>query len=327
MVDFGNFEYHSRFFFGYGAAIAGNSNPCLGYLNKQTSHLACVLKERSLLDTELAQVPVTTSQAPSQEKDAPQAVGDPELGTLRVQKQEFQPSYEAIGHLLGEVGYFQSNNIFSGIDPVDDGLISSGLTLMVAPKLGAKTSLVTAIDGRLIRYIEQGDFNYNQLRLRASLRQQITPRMLGEIGWSNQKLFSAKTGDRFLSENSLHLALGRQDRITKRLWLNSLYEFRRSFADPESRSRVINSLSADLTYYINPRLQLGLGYQFALFNFTQRDREDIYHLLLGSLTYATSRDSQLSVQGGFSFGHSSDPNIDFDNLFFSVSYTVDLGGF
>ncbi len=328
MVDFGDFEYHSRFFFGYGAAIAGSSNPCLDYLNKQTSHLACVLKERSLLDTELAQVPVTTSQAPSQEeKDVPQAAGDSELGTLRVQEQELQPPYEPIGHLLGEVGYFQSNNIFSGIDPVDDGLISSSLTLVVAPKLGAKTSLVTAIDGRLIRYIEQGDFNYNQLRLRASLRQQITPRMLGEIGWNNQKLFSAKTGDRFLNENSLHLALQRQDRITKRLWLNSLYEFRLGFADPESRSRVINSLSADLTYYINPQLQLGLGYQFALFDFTQRDREDRYHLLLGSLTYATSRDSQLSVQGGFSFGGSSDPNIDFDNLFFSVSYTVKLGGF
>lgn len=99
------------------------------------------------------------------------------------------------------------------------------------------------------------------------------------------------------------------------------------FADPDSHSRVINSLSADLVYYVKPRFQVGLGYQFAASDFTQRDRHDNYHLILGSLTYATSHDSQINLQGGASFGGSSDPNIDFDNLFLSISYTVDLGGF
>ena len=272
---------------------------------------------------------LVVSQVPSQKEgtDSQQAVGDPELGTLRVQEQLPPPPYEPVGHLLGQVGYFQSNNIFSGVDPVDGGLISSGLTLSVTPKLGAKTSLVTAIDGRVIRYLDRSDADYNQLRLRAGIRQQLTPSMFGEIGWNNQKLFSAKAGDRFFNENALRLALQRQDRITDRLWLNSFYEFRLGFADPESRSRMINSLSADLVYYINPRFQLGLGYQFARADFMQRDRDDTYHLLLGSLTYAMSRDSQLSIQGGFSFGGSSDPNIDFDNVFFSVSYTVDIGRF
>ncbi len=281
-------------------------------------------------NTEVAQIPLSVSQVPLQKEgtDSQQAAGDPELGTLRVQEQELSPSpYEPVGHLLGQVGYFQSNNIFSRVDPVGGGLISSGLTLSVTPKLGAKTSLVTAIDGRVIRYLDRSDADYNQLRLRAGIRQQLTPSMFGEIGWNNQKLFSAKAGDRFFNENALRLALQRQDRITDRLWLNSFYEFRLGFADPESRSRMINSLSTDLVYYINPRLQLGLEYQFARADFTQRDRDDTYHLLLSSLTYAMSRDSQLSVQGGFSFGGSSDPNIEFDNDFFSVRYTVDIGRF
>jgi hypothetical protein len=245
-----------------------------------------------------------------------------------VQEQKLQSlPYQPIGHLLGQVGYFQSNNIFSGVDPVEDGLFLSNLTLFVAPKLGNKTNLITAIDGKIIRYVDHSNANYNLLRLRAGLRHQLTPEMFGEMGWSNQKLFIAKTGDRFLNENALRLALQRQDKISNNLWLNSLYEFQLGFADPDSRSRVINSLSADLVYNVQPRLQVGLGYQFAASDFTQRDRNDNYHLILGSLTYATSHDSQINLQGGVSFGGSSDPNIDFDNLFLSISYTVELGRF
>lgn len=86
--------------------------------------------------------------------------------------------------------------------------------------------------------------------------------MYGEIGWYNQKLFSAKVGDRFLNENALRLALQREDKISDRLSLSSMYELRLGFADPDSRSRIINSLSTDLTYYIQPHLEIGLGYQF-----------------------------------------------------------------
>lgn len=106
--------------------------------------------------------------------DLTQANRDAELGTLRVQEQKLQsPPAKKIGHLLGQVGYFQSNNIFSGVDPVNDGLISSGLTLLVAPELGKKTSFVTAIDGIIIRYLDHSDVNYNQLRIRAGIRDSI----------------------------------------------------------------------------------------------------------------------------------------------------------
>lgn len=253
-------------------------------------------------------------------------IGDPELGILRLQEQKLQsPSSQPIAHLLGQVGYFQGSNIFSAVDAVDDGLFYTDLSFVIAPKLGKTTSLITAIDGGLVRYGEHERANYNKLRLRAALRQKLTPQMFGEIGWNNQYLFDAKTGDRFLNEHALRLSLQRQDRIANNLWLNSIYEFRLGFADPESRSRVLNSLSTELAYYISPRFQLNLEYLLALSNFTQRDRDDTYHLILGGMTYAVSSGSQISLQGGVSFGNSSDPNIGFDNSFFSVNYTFDIG--
>lgn len=267
-----------------------------------------------------------------------------ELGILRLRDLEVQPPKlegqlpnrsQPTAHLLARVSYFQTNNIFSGVDPVDGGLISSGLTLWAAPALGPKTNFVAVIDGNLIRYLAQSEFNYNQLRFRAGIRQRLTPRMYGEIGWNNQQLFRDSVGDacgsrcalRFLNEHSLRLALYRRDRLTDRLRLDSLYEFRLSNANPDSRSRMINSLSLSLSYYIQRNLQVGLDYQFGLSNFTQRKREDQYHRLLSHLTYAVSRDSQISLQGGLSLGGSSDPNIDFNNFFFSVTYTVELGKF
>ncbi len=263
-----------------------------------------------------------------------QTDSDLELGNLRIREQEVQPpqkvespQHQTTARLLAQVGYFQTNNIFSGIDPVNDGLISSGLTLLVAPALGSKTALVTAIDGSLIRYVDQSEFNYNQLRFRAGIHQQLTPKVYGEIGWSNQQLFRDKVGDRFLSENSIRLAFQRRDRLSDKLRLNTFYEFRFSDANPESRSRIINSLSVSLSYYVKRNLQVGLDYQFALSNFTQREREDQYHRILGRLNYGISRDSQINLQGGLTLGNSSQANIDFDNFFFSVTYTIELGKF
>jgi hypothetical protein len=271
---------------------------------------------------QVSPTPISKSQASTKKEQT----GDPELGILRLQEQKLQsPPYQPIAHLLGQVGYFQGSNIFSVVDAIDDGLFYTDLTFAIAPKLGTRTSLVTAIDGGLVRYGEYEGANYNKLRLRTALRQKLTPQMLGEIGWNNQYLFDAKTGDRFLNEHALRLSIQRQDKIVNNLWLNSIYEFRLGFADPESRSRAINSLSTELIYYLSPRLQLNLEYLLALSKFTQRDRDDTYHLILGGVTYAVSPGSQISLQGGFSFGNSSDPNIGFDNSFLSVNYTFDIG--
>lgn len=263
-----------------------------------------------------------------------QTDSDLELGNLRIRGQELKtpqelqsPPYQTTARLLAQVGYFQTNNIFSGIDPVDDSLLSLGLTLWATPALGPKTTLVAAIDGSLIRYVDRSESSYNQARFRASIRQQLTPQMYGEIGWNNQQLFRAGVGDRFLDENSVRLAFQRRDRLSDKLRLNTLYEFRFSDANPETRSRIINSLSVFLSYYLKRNLQVGLDYQFGISNFTQSDRQDQYHRLLGRLNYALSPDSQVSVQGGLTSGGSSRSDIDFDNFFFSITYTVELGKF
>jgi len=261
---------------------------------------------------------------------------DPELGIMQLRESERQPTSDIVvppppspqlGSLLAQIGYFQSNNIFSGVDPTQGGLLSSGITLITTPKLGENTDLIAAIDGSLIRYIEQSESNYNQVRFRAGIRQRLSPQMFGEVGWINQQLFRSESGNRFLDENALRFVLRRRDRLTDRLRLDSLYELRLSDAEPETRSRIINSLLVSLSYNLQSNFLVGLDYQFALSDFTQRDREDQFHRLLGRLTYAASRNSQFNLQAGVTLGGSSDPNVNFDNLFLSVTYTVELGRF
>ena len=250
-----------------------------------------------------------------------------------------EPQPRPIGNLQAHVGYFHTNNIFSSkINPVEDGLIYSGLTLASAPlPLGSKTYLNASIDGNLIRYINQSKYNYNQVRFNVGVYQQLSPRMYGEIGWSNQQLFYARNGsnfdagDRFLNENSFRLSLGRRDPLTPRLMLDSFYEFRLSLTDPpskeENRDRVIHSVWISLNYYLKQSLQVGLDYQFGFSDFTRRQREDLYHRLYGHLTYGISNYTNLSLQGGVSIGGSTDRNIDFDGWFFSVNYNLELGRF
>ena len=114
--------------------------------------------------------------------------------------------------MLGSVGYFHTSNIFSSRNnPVDDGLIFSGLSLAAAPfKIAPKTFLNGSIDGNIIRYSENSEFDYNQIRFNLGIYRQLTSKMYGEIGWNNQQLFYSRdsdsfnfsSGDKFLIENS-----------------------------------------------------------------------------------------------------------------------------
>ncbi|MEA5504597.1 hypothetical protein VB735_16055 [Halotia wernerae UHCC 0503] len=243
--------------------------------------------------------------------------------------------FKPIGFLKARIGYFNTSNIFSSnIDPIEDGLIFYGLSFASAYyPLGSNTYLNGSIDGNLIRYIDQSKYDYNQVRFNLGIYQQLSPRMYGEIGWSNQQLFYANNsdrfdaGDRFLGENSLRLSLGRRDSLTQRLKLDSSYIFSVNFAEPNNRNRIINSLWVSLDYYLQKPLRVGFDYQFNLSDFTQRQRDDNYHRLFGHLNYQISDFSNLSLQSGISFGDSTDSNIDFDGWFFSINYNLELGRF
>ena len=242
-----------------------------------------------------------------------------------------------IGYLLGRIGYFRTNNIFSSVPSKEDGLILAGLTLASAPlPLNTKTYLSGSIDGNQIYYTNQSKYNYNQFRFNLDIYQQFTSRMYGDIGWTNQQLFYQRSnsnnyhsGDRFLNENSFRVSLARKDPFTSKLSLDSFYELRLSFTDPpsgiDSRNRVINSLWLSLNYQLQKPLQVGLDYQFGLSNFTQRRREDQYHQIFGHLTYRISNYSNLSLQGGGTFGNSTERNINFDGWFFTLNYVLEIG--
>ena len=262
---------------------------------------------------------------------------DPELGLPRLRERILEPlpspsaARQPSVYLITRVDYFRTTNVFSGIDPVDDGLIRSGLTLFYAPAIGRNTYLVTSIDGNLVRYGNLGNLNYNELRLRAGVLQRLTPRTFGEIGWSNQQLFATREGlqdafrgDRFLNDHAIRFELSRQDALSKKLSLNTFYQFRASFADPNDRSRLINSFITSLSYGLSPNLQTAIDYQLAWSHFTQQPRDDVYHQLVARLTYTITAQSQLNVFSGFSFGHSSDSRINFDGFILGVGVVLNL---
>lgn len=272
------------------------------------------------------------------ESDTQETNGDPDLGILRLRQQELPPPVTPpkpplpapprqrtpVLHLLPRISYYQTSNVFSSVDPVGDGLIYPSLMLWAVPQLGRNTYLTPSIEGSLIRYIKEPEFNYNLLRFRTGISQRLSRQMFGEIGWANQRFYRAEVGDRFLNEHMAYLSLSRQDQLTPRLRLNSYYDFRLSFADPDNRSRIINSLYLSLSYSFQTNLQVAMDYQFERSDFTERDRYDQYHRIMGRLTYGVLRDSQISFSGGVSVGGSSEPFIDFDSLFFSITYSVDF---
>ena len=262
---------------------------------------------------------------------------DPELGLPRLRERILEPlplpsaARQPSVYLIARVDYFRTTNVFSGIDPVKDGLIRSGLTVFYAPAIGRNTYLVTSIDGNLIRYGNLGYLNYNELRFRAGVLQRLTPRTFGEIGWSNQQLFATREGlkdalrgDRFLNDNAIRFELSRQDALSKKLALNTFYQFRVSFADPSDRSRLINSFITSLSYSLSPNFQTAIDYQLAWSHFTQQPRDDVYHQLVARLTYTLTSQSQLNVFSGVSFGYSSDARINFDGFILGVGLVLNL---
>ncbi|NJP09195.1 MAG: hypothetical protein HC866_06650 [Leptolyngbyaceae cyanobacterium RU_5_1] len=236
--------------------------------------------------------------------------------------------------MIPRVDFFRSSNVLSGVDPVNDGLIRPAVTLLGLPALGSDTYLVASVEGALNRYFDVTEFSYDELKLRAGIYQRLSPAMAIEVGWSNQQLFIASDdifglprGTRFLNDHAVRLELSRRDQLAKNLSLSSFYQLRVSFANPDDRSRIINVLFLSLNYDVTANLQLGLDYQFASANFTRQPRTDLYHQVLGRITYSAFRNTQLSAYAGFSLGNSTEPAIDFNSFLLGVSLTINFALF
>jgi hypothetical protein len=261
---------------------------------------------------------------------------DPDLGCTLISPLRPPPGpRQPFVYLIGRLDYFRNTNIFSGVDPVDDGFFRPGLTLFAAPPLGPNTFFVGSATVNLVRYSNQTQIDYNELNFEASLMQRLSPVMFGKLGWSNQQLFIASNklpgyskGTRFLDDNAIRLELSRQDKLGGKFSLYTFYQLRIGFAHPVDRSRVINSVVASLSYDIQPSiLQLGLDYQFALATFTQQKREDQYQQIGLRLTYTAFRSVQINLFGGYSFGRSSNRAVNFDGLVLGISLGTTLALF
>lgn len=282
----------------------------------------------------------------------PPTLYDPDLGCVSVG----DPSVPRlpIVYLLSRIDYFNSSNVFSQrLNTVRDGLTRPGLTLLVVPPLGPTTYLIASVEGNFIRYTTLSEIDYNELKFRAGIFHQLSSKMSLELSWTNQQLFlqrdqvfrlpgqkipGLEKGTRFFNEHAFQLSISRRDQLAKRLSLSTLYQLRVAFADPltqasviiqepPNQSRITNALIASLNYDIQPNLQAGLDYQLSISQFTQQSREDTYHQIIGRLSYALFRNTQLTGFVGYSFGRSSDANINFNSLLLGISLTFNLALF
>jgi hypothetical protein len=274
------------------------------------------------------------------------AEADPELGELRLKPQDEeiniiirpitpppqkQPKPKSV-FLQGRVDYFRNSNVLASDEKVADGLVRSGLTLFYAPSLGRSTFLVTSLDVGLVRYFNVARLNYDELRFRVGIYQQLSPRMSGEVGWSNQQLFTTDRGiqsifrgNRFFNDNALRVELSRQDPLGKNLTLSSYYQFRWSTTtELEQYDRLVHTWFSSLSYSFSPDFQMALDYQFIWSHFTQQPRDDFYHQVGGRLTYKINPQTQINFLGGVTLGTSTNDRLDFNGWLFGVGLVFNL---
>lgn len=253
---------------------------------------------------------------------SPKTEADSDLGRLRLQPTVEEPPRRPVVYATVRSSAFLSDNTFSSTDPIEDGLVKTGIGLRAVPALGSRTFLIATANGNIVRYFDETDFNYDELELRASIYHRITRRAYIDVGWRNEQFF-AESGDRFLSDHQLRASIGRRDRIGP-VSINTAYQFRRSFADPNRRSRLLNRLSLSARYPLRSDVDLGISYQLSLIDFTDIDRNDHYSQVLGELSYRPSSTTRLSLFGGGRFGDSSSDFVDFDSALIGITFSLNL---
>ncbi|MGK7890695.1 MAG: hypothetical protein AB4042_15295, partial [Leptolyngbyaceae cyanobacterium] len=256
--------------------------------------------------------------------DSEPSVIDPELGVLRLRPLAPIPPRRRPVSVAGHISFFSGNNLLARSEPEADDIFQVGVSLRAIPKIGSRTFLISSAEVSTLRYVTNDVFNYNQLELRFGVYHYLTRRMYTDFHWRNQQFFQLDGGDRFLNTHQLRWTLGRTDSINPNLDLNSSYQLRLNWADPETRSRVSNRFRLGLTQEFTPDFKAGLSYQLVLNDYTQQDRYDSYQQLLAQLRYDFSDTTSLAVFGGGRWGDSSNDLLDFDTALLGVSFVVNV---
>jgi hypothetical protein len=312
----------------------GSSSSCLPapFAVAETDGFQSSTFKTEAVPNRLAQVPSSpvepTGDLPILEENQPldpQEVKE-ELGEIEIIQPSVRqppPRPQPNLQLLLRSSVFSSSNI-TGLEFIDrdDTVFVNSASLLATPKLGESTRLIAAASGGLVRFASEGDANYNFLTFNVGVQQKLTPQMYGQLGWVQDRLYREGSGDRLLVDDSVRLIVGRQDILADRLRLDSFYEFRASFADPDEQSRIANSLGARLRYDLTPQLQGTLGYQLTFNDFTQQERFDTQHRLSAEAIYSINRDLFISGSASYLFGSSSASSVDLSN--FAVGLNVGL---
>jgi hypothetical protein len=252
-----------------------------------------------------------------------------DLGEIRILRpRAVQPdAVPPMAHLLLQTSAYASTNI-TGLDTPSDGgyPLGFGATLLLTPTLGPSTRLVASAGAGINRFPGDGNFNYDALDFSVGVQHQLNREMYGRIAWDNRQLYRAGSGENLSSTNAVNFTLGRQDRFSDDLRLDSYYILQGRFVSPNEFSRLTNSVGANLRYSFSPEVDGLVGYQLALEDYTQVVRFDTTHRLRAGLNYRPSSEFYVSSTASYFFGSSSDQDVSLDNLSigFSVGFNVPL---
>ncbi len=253
---------------------------------------------------------------------------DEELGILRLlqtaQATPPPPPKQPTAFLTGRLGVFSSENAFRSDPRLDEQIYQSGLSLYLFPKLSDNTSLYAIAETNLARYENFDSVNYNEIELQLGIRQRLLPRTFAQIGWRNQRLYSPGFRDKLFSVNAIDTLISHRSILNSRMWLDSFYQVRLGFANPDSASRFRQTLTLSLNYGISRSLRTGLLYQLDFDDYTQVSRFDTYQQVLGIVSYSITPESRISVFGGTRFGRSSSPGVSLDDTFYGAGLNVSV---
>jgi hypothetical protein len=212
-----------------------------------------------------------------------------------------------------QAGYFANSNSFYTTTQNGDGSLRAGVGLVAQLPLWPKTYLTGSINSNFVRNLTFSQQSYDEVRLRAGILQQLSPRMFGEIGWSNQNLYAVEdgfssvlAGDRVLNEHSIYLDLNRTDPIGKGLSLSNFYQLRWSLSSRPEGDRLSNTVFTSLNQRLSPRWTASLDYLLSWSHYTQVARDEVFQLVQLRTQHQLGANLSVNLFGGFSFGGSSD---------------------
>lgn len=256
---------------------------------------------------------------------------DPELGIIELRQLAPPPRRIPVVYFSSFVTASSSDNIFLVEDPVQgrfsDNFIRPGISLTAFPSLGPDTNLLLVARTTFLRYQEQSNSSYDELRFQAGVRHRFSERVYGQVSLSQQLLFDEGFTDQFFTNTGVELTVGRRDRLTPQITLDSYYQGQIFFSDPERFSNVLNSVGGYLGYQIAPQWDAGIGYRLTISDFTQQSRHETYQRLTGQLRYSITPGVRMSLFGGLSTGRSSESRITFDDTFFGISFDATVSIF